>query len=357
MSIIAAELKLYRSGTANDLSANGGRMSAVQVQTDVKNNLFPDVTELQRLAGVVQYRKGFWKIAHTDYNNGLDSAQTFLKSRTPGDDIFYIFAGSQTDLQSDISSPDLFGVAALKTSVTTAGSGAVVTLDADEIIYRIGDNCYITDGTNSEIKALTNVVKVGTEVTLTFDGVFSYNFSNANTVIASILELTDECVFDLTDISDVDGVYSFPLQWPYLILDNIGGIYQTWTIVVAEGGSTFSCTGDTLGEIDAAQSVSANYAPSNPDFLQPYFTILSSGWTGEAGTMTFKTKPAAAPVWFKRVVPVATDAETTNTCDAMIEGEGVDVRTMHTTTTTSTTTSTTTTSSSTSSSTTTTTAP
>lgn len=38
---------------------NGGRMAFSQLVSGVKNNLFPDVSQSERLAGAVKWRKAF----------------------------------------------------------------------------------------------------------------------------------------------------------------------------------------------------------------------------------------------------------------------------------------------------------
>ena len=49
MSIIASELKLYSSAVANDTTANGGVMSIAEIVGGVKNNVWPDVPQAERV--------------------------------------------------------------------------------------------------------------------------------------------------------------------------------------------------------------------------------------------------------------------------------------------------------------------
>ena len=69
--------------------------------------------------------------------------------------------------------------------------------------------------------------------------------------------------------------------------------------------SDFAVAGDTLGSVGSG-NIASNFAPTNPDFGAPYFTLPSAIWGGawaSGETFTFQTHPAALPLWLKRVVP------------------------------------------------------
>ena len=65
MPIAGNELIFRRAALASDTvpAQNGGRMTSAAVVSSVKNNLFPDVTQAQRLAGAEHYRKVFLHVA------------------------------------------------------------------------------------------------------------------------------------------------------------------------------------------------------------------------------------------------------------------------------------------------------
>ena len=56
MTISSSELKRYKPATITDTPANGGKMSAVESVSALKNNVFPDVSEDERTTGVTRYR-------------------------------------------------------------------------------------------------------------------------------------------------------------------------------------------------------------------------------------------------------------------------------------------------------------
>ena len=100
-------------------------------------------------------------------------------------------------------------------------------------------------------------------------------------------------------------------------LDNLGSDTETWTITFT-GVGTFTCSGALAGTVGSG-TTGADFSPGNPDTGEPYFTLRSAGWagtwsnSGTADVITFKTRPAAAPVWFKQVVPAGTAADADNT--------------------------------------------
>jgi hypothetical protein len=59
MPILEGDLKFLKSERLNDASDGGGRMTGVAVIDGQSNNLFPDVSELDRVMGRVQLRKVF----------------------------------------------------------------------------------------------------------------------------------------------------------------------------------------------------------------------------------------------------------------------------------------------------------
>ncbi|MBF0171737.1 MAG: hypothetical protein HQK87_11755, partial [Nitrospinae bacterium] len=66
MPIQSSELRFYKSATVSDASSNGGRMSANEIPDGVKNNVWPDVPQGERLAGSTKFRKVFFKVANDD---------------------------------------------------------------------------------------------------------------------------------------------------------------------------------------------------------------------------------------------------------------------------------------------------
>ena len=66
---------------------NGGRMAFAQLVSGVKNNLFPDVSQSERSAGSVKWRKAFIHV-NSAQDTALLNVRLFLDSLTPAGDFF-----------------------------------------------------------------------------------------------------------------------------------------------------------------------------------------------------------------------------------------------------------------------------
>jgi hypothetical protein len=100
MAIDPAELKWYRSTTVDDTTSNGGVINTgAEITTNSAENIFPDVTNAQRVTGVTQYRKIFL------YNNNADTYTDILgwiSTNTPAtNSAISIVKGTASDTQAD----------------------------------------------------------------------------------------------------------------------------------------------------------------------------------------------------------------------------------------------------------------
>lgn len=101
-----------------------------------------------------------------------------------------------------------------------------------------------------------------------------------------------------------------------LILFNDGTDEDSWTITFTSA-TAFTCSGANAGSVGTG-GITADFSPTNPDTGQPYFTLDKDGWGGtwaNGETVTFKTHPAAVPIWMKEVVPASTTQEPYNLVD------------------------------------------
>ncbi|MBF0421890.1 MAG: hypothetical protein HQL73_02740 [Magnetococcales bacterium] len=317
MTILSSELLLYKSAIVGSGGNNGGVMGTTLVANGVKNNIFPDVDQARRISGVVTFRKLFLKVANA--SNGIfANPKLYLDlSATLGGDRVLMFAGTQTNTQSDLTGSErLYGAGTLDVDVSPGGTSLRVNVQsAGDRIFRGGDTIRITDGSNSDyltLAATDGVSWDGTLATLTLasGGGIPNSYAASLTRVASVLTPSDvEGVFDSWSGSSSAGTYggNAPTITPINvvpILDWIGTIEQTWTFTFTSA-TTFVCVGDTVGSVGGGSST-ANFAPSNADFSRPYLTLPASGWGGTwalGDTLTFKTHPAAVPVWLKRIVP------------------------------------------------------
>ena len=323
MTILASELRIYRSAAVSDQSSNGGRMSTNEVVDGVKNNLWPDVPQSERTAGSVKYRKSFIKVANAD-NLALINAYIFVETPTPGDDRILLFPGNQTNIQSQLTGSErMYGGGQLNANVSAGASSLAVMTEAGATdgqfhngdLIRVSNMATVdaTTGTVEYIRlASTGAVSYsGNVATLTFaSGVTLANaYTAVATRVASIIEAgTIQGTVDSWARSSSVGSYGGWLGSgtppSNVVVDSIAGIEQTWTLTFTSS-TAFGVVGNTVGSVGTGTIVT-NFMPVNPDFSRPYFTLPSAGWGGvwaSGDTLTFSTHPAAFPVWQKRIVP------------------------------------------------------
>lgn len=345
MTIVDSELKMLKSKTVNDTTANGGLMdNNAAVTSGVLNNVWPSVFKAERLAGSTKYRKTFLKVANDD-DDTLFNPQIWVDRRTPGDDWVTIFAGTQTDTQNDINgSEDHYGCGILQANVTVGGGSVVVTVEdstlvtgaADEI-FRDGDTIRITNkdtpasGTGTEEDHVINGSPsvAGNDVTITLTGTLANDYNTDDntygTRIMSIMEPSDIAASfnSFVDTTVGDGTYD-DSTYP-VVLDNIGTIDQEVTITFT-GATSFTAASNVAGVSLTGGSTSSNYAPTNGDVSKPYFTLDKDGFAGtwtSGDTIVFNTVPASSAVWQKRVVPANASSLTGNRATIIFSGEAV----------------------------------
>ena len=304
MAISDAELKRYKATTITDTTANGGKMSAVESVSGVKNNIFPDVSEAERTAGVTRYRKMFGKVAN-DADLTLSSPKLHFTQVTPADDYVVLFAATQTDTQNDITGSErLYGAGTLKTNVSAGGTSFVVTLEADVIVFVNADMVWIGDGVNSEYHDNVTISKSSLDITITLDSgdQLANDYTTTATIGASVYEPSD-VEGSIASWSETSGSGTFDESGHPVVVDNIGGIEESWTLTFTSS-TAFGVSGATVGSVGTG-TISGDFEPSNSDFTKPYFKLPSAGWGGtwaNAETLTFTTHPASAPYWMKEVV-------------------------------------------------------
>ena len=329
MSIAQAELKLYKSTVINDTGANGGRMSASEAVDAVKNNIFPDVSVSERTAGITRWRKLFAKVANAA-SLALQNPKIIIETITPGGDHVEIAAGTYEDTQSGLGTPRLYGGGPLNANVSATASSidvlvedAAAGLFADGDTIRISDRATVDGAGNEEFMtiATSGVSYVGNVATLTLTAGLVNGYTASATRVSSVYQPADiaGAVSSWVETS-TSGTYD-EVGNPVAV-DSIGGVSQAWTLTFSSA-SAFSVTGDTLGSVGSG-TISGDFAPNNPDFSAPYFTLLSAGWAGtwaSGDTITFRTDPAAAPIWLKQTVPPGTAALSSDSVIPAIIGE------------------------------------
>lgn len=314
MSIIASELKWYKSTVVTNTATNGGKMSNNQIVDGVKNNVFPDVSQAERLVGITRYRKVFAKLTNAA-DEVLVNPGFHLTKFTPAQDRVELFVGTHVDVEGDITgSEQKYGAGSLTSLITAGDTEIVITLEdpTQAIFEATGNAIYIGDGTNSEYHTDVAASQVGDQVTLTLDtGVMvANNYAVIDTFVASVIygTLTElEPTASGVTVSSVAGLYddtTYPVEG-----SNIGSIEETYTITFTSA-TEFDCT-DAGAVVRGSGNTSSDFAPTNTVFSVPFFTLRSAGFSGSfllGDTLTLTTHPASQAVWCKQTVPAGTNS-------------------------------------------------
>lgn len=311
---------------------NGGRMNFSQLVSGVKNNLFPDVSQAERLAGAVKWRKAFIHI-NSAQDTALLNVRLFLDALTPAGDFVTFAVGTPTDTEDQIAGRP-YGIGTL---YQASGNGALQIQVACEHNaeyaglqpFRVGDLVRVSDrpGTggagNEEWVVLTGVSFGSDYATLDLAAPLANSYATANALVSSVLQkntvvgaasnfsLTSAAgVFDSTTVGN-------------LIIHNKGGIAEHWTLAF-NGPTSYTVSGLSVGTLPDTGSSTADFMPLNPATGTAYFTLKASGWGGtfQSGEqVSFATTPAAVPVWYRRQVPAGTFSLANDYASLAIHGE------------------------------------
>jgi hypothetical protein len=332
---------VYAPENISDTPSNGGRMTENVIPDAVLGNLFPPAGSAELTAGSQRFRKAYYKnenveIPATGPPTGLALQLTriFVERFTPGEDEYMIFEGTQLDTENDLTgSEPLFGCGQLNANVS--GGATVITVavhDAAQFtIFRNNDLIRLSDKADIDATGISEFVRIhpSTAITVALD-VLTITLATAlvnsflaiDTRVLSIIEagntVADFDTFIVT--TGASGTYDEvgnPIEH-----DNIGGIQQAWTLSFTSA-TNYDLTGDTLGAVSSG-NVSSDFAPTNPDFGRPFFTLRSAGFGGtfqSGDTITFNTSPSSRGIWALRDIPAGSSSFTGNDATTQFEGE------------------------------------
>jgi len=150
----------------------------------------------------------------------------------------------------------------------------------------------------------------GNVATINLQNQVAHDYSASNTYVGVCIEAGDiEPSHADVNVTSTNGTFDDS----QMSEDNQGTVYDEWTITFSDS-QNFSCSGTYEGDVGTG-SITSDFSPTNPNTGKPYFTIPSGAWGGswQAGdTVTFKTYPAAFPIWWKEVVPAGAGREENN---------------------------------------------
>lgn len=311
---------------------NGGRMAFSQLVSGVKNNLFPDVSQSERTAGSVKWRKAFIHV-NSAQDTALLNVRLFLDSLTPAGDFVVFQQGTQTDTEDQIAGRP-YGIGTLYAPIVGGATQMQVVCEHNAEYatlqpLRVGDVVRVSDrpstgGAGNEEWVTVSGVSYGADfATVDVSPALVNSYATSNTLVSSVLELPSVAA-GVTGVSVTSAAGSFDSATVgNLVANNKGAIEETWTLTFTSA-TTFSVSGNTVGALADPGSVSADYAPLNPATGTPYFTIKPAAWGGTFqtnDTVTFSTHPAAIPIWYRRQVPAGTSSLANDYTSLAIHGE------------------------------------
>ena len=328
MSIQSSELVWRRCTENSDLPTNGGRATSVAIASNVKNNVFPDLSQSERTAGLTRYRKAALHVASSQ-NLRLMNPSIFVETFTPGGDSVVFFPGTATDTQSSIAGTErTYGAGNLDADVSIGASSLTVMTEGASLNYfRDGD--WIRISSKAAVDAVSGVTEYqqisgapsysGDVATITVAGTLNSGFSAVDTRVSSVYRPANiEATVDSATVTSASGgAFSAGT-----VLSAIGTIEDTWTLTFTSP-TAFTISGAFAGAKGTGTTTSAT-APSNTAYSKPYFTISAAQFSGTftAGdTIVFTTHPAMVHLWYKQVVPPNTSSISGNYFILGIEGE------------------------------------
>ena len=332
MPILDTEI-LWRPAALNSVAVpaqNGGRMAFSALTSGVKNNLFPDVSQSERDAGLLTWRKAFVHVA-SQADTALLNLRLFLDALTPGGDFVLFQPGTQTDTQDQIAGRP-YGVGALYAPLT-AGAVQLRIAGEDNANYatlqpfRLGDLLRVSDrpstggAGNEEWVTVTGILYGPDYATVDFTPALVNGYATANTLVASVHAPPDLVAACSGMVVTSTGGSFTPAG--NLIAHNKGAVADDWTLTFTSA-SQYTAAGTVSGALAALGSVAADYAPLNPATGTPFFTVKASAWGGAFAAndaVRFSTAPAAIPLWYRRQVPPGTASLANDFCSLAIIGE------------------------------------
>lgn len=310
-------------------ASNGGKPQFTKtITTGVKNNIFPDVSQTERLAGKETLRKVFLHVTSAA-NEELSSALLYLKKQTNADDFVLFTAGTATDNQTDIpATPTWYGIGALFVDYV-ASTGTSLVLKVENYaeykaagVFANGSTLVIADNTNKALSTVTAVAydDVESTITLTIAASIAQSFSATNTVVSTAMA-----------VPSIKSSFSAP------IVTSTAGVFSAINLSAHNEGTataaielTFTSATAYTVTADGAQVGTGNiYSDSiikAPNTNLKWLTIKSSCFnTGfvQGDKVSFNTSASMVALWLKRVVPANSSVIASNSFSIGVDGESL----------------------------------
>lgn len=311
--------------TSNTTPAqNGGGCDFAQIiTTNVKNNVFPDVTQADRLAGSDKYRKLFLHVKSND-NLQLVNGKVFIDAFTAGGDAVLLYSTTNSSVETGVGT-HAHGIGTLKDDVAAGVTSLNITVENPDLYstvnpFQTDDWLYVRSGSTEDFATITGrTVNVDGSETITFSPALTNAYVAGSTLVSSaIFKHVSATLGTYTTNSPLGVVNAAPI-----VLNNRGAIDETWTLTFTSA-STYTVAGATVGSLGTG-STASSFDAVNSTASANYFSIPVTCFTGQTfqtgDTFVFDTVSATIPVWIRRKVPVGTAAFINNAIALGVIGE------------------------------------
>lgn len=181
MSIKTSLLKIFQCATWAEGASHGGDISAVEITSGLANNIFDDISDAERVAGDIDYRKIYVKNTNADTWAAVRLwISLFTESE---DDEISILRGGTKSTESNPTAVTGTATFAASTAVIGAGTSFSTELGPGEKVYNSTDDA---EGDGVEIASIED----DTHLTL-----LSAYGGTAGTTKAVSVTGVDECTF------------------------------------------------------------------------------------------------------------------------------------------------------------------
>jgi hypothetical protein len=326
MAISSTDLVWRKSAlvSVSTPSANGGKVDFTNtITTNVKNNLFPDVSQAERLAGASANRKLF---LHVNKNSGdeLLNARISLSGVTPAGDFTVFYAGTNTDTEATTAFARPYGVGLSTASV--ASSDTAITIAPEDYTWALanppfvdGDTVCISDGTNTEYVPVTTVDFSSPNINLSLGSGLVHSYASGSVVAAVLTVASTKAATTASTVTSSAGVYTDASN---LLVNDKGTTDEAWTLTFTSA-TTYTVAGAVLGSVGTG-ATTADCTITNTSVSAPYFVVKASGFSGTwatGNTLQFTTTSATIPLWLRRVVPAGCADITSDYTSLLVNAE------------------------------------
>lgn len=228
MAILEASLKKYHSATNSDAAANGGAVdTGAEITSGASQNIFPNITDAERITGVTKYRKVYLRNENADtYTN----VKAWIQANTPSGDTAITISGAGSFSQQGNN------VAITGITFTFAASTSVIASADCHLALAEGERIFnSTDDTSAAAKVIASISSDGLTITLASAYAGTAGAGKQGTVCAAtgntFVAPTSEVHADVLDLGNLAQNESIGVWEKYVVdADSDGYPNDTWTV-------------------------------------------------------------------------------------------------------------------------------